>query len=325
VRILVLGAAGFVGSNLLSRLCHSSVETGRSSTTTIVASDIRKPVSGWPRNYGGDVAFVEGDITNAMFTAQLFSKPVDCVFHLAAALTLDAEMDFGRGLDINVHSLMRLLEHCRAQAQPPTFIFASSISSFGGPLPAVVDDYVFQTPQTSYGAHKVIAEQLINDYSRRGYVDGRVLRFPVVLTHPGPATASVSDRIASLIREPLSGRNTVCALRRDTPIAVVSVEKIVDSLLKLCQLPSGVFKDTRAMNQPALTVTPAEIVAGVERVAAERTGMPHGSVTWAPDAQMQRIVDGWPSNFTSSLALQNGITADKSVNAMIDAYLSAKE
>src|SRR5690606_33003338 len=117
----------------------------------------------------------------------------------------DAENAFEHGMEINVHALMRLLEACRRQGNTPKFMFASSISTFGGDLPDTVDDYVRQTPQTSYGAHKVIGEQLINDYSRRGYLDGRALRLPIVLTHPGPATASVSDRIASLIREPLNG------------------------------------------------------------------------------------------------------------------------
>jgi nucleoside-diphosphate-sugar epimerase len=247
----------------------------------------------------------------------LFAEPFDAVFHLAAALTFDAESDFTRGLAINVHALMRLLEHCRAQPVVPTFLFASSISSFGGPLPAVVGDFVFQTPQTSYGSHKAIAELLINDYSRRGFLDGRVLRLPIVLTHPGPPSASVSDRVAALLREPLDGHDAICPLAPDTPLAVASVDKVVAGLLALRDLPAGVFGATRAMNLPALTVTPGELAAAAARHGAT------GRTLWQPDEALQRIVAGWPAVFTSALALQHGIRADACADDIVAAYLDA--
>lgn len=201
---------------------------------------------------------------------------------------------------------------------PPKFLFASSISTFGGSLPDVVDDFVFQTPQTSYGTHKVIAEQLINDYSRRGFIDGRILRLPIVLTHPGPPTSSVSDRVASLIREPLNGRDTVCPLTPDTRMPVASVDTVVSAFLQLCELPAAVFSATRALNLPALTVTPAQLARSVARHASTRK---LGSMAWEPDASMQAVVDGWPKEFASALAAENNIRGDASVNEIVDAYL----
>jgi nucleoside-diphosphate-sugar epimerase len=312
VRVLVLGAAGFIGSRVVDALL------GRADVTGVVASDLRAPTAASP---GAKMRFVAGDVLDPALFEVLFAEPVDAVFHLAASLTLDAESDFARGLQVNVHALMRLLEHCRAQAIPPKFLFASSISSFGGALPRVVDDHVFQTPQTSYGTHKAIAEQLINDYSRRGFVDGRVLRLPIVLTHPGPPTASVSDRIASLIREPLNGRDTVCALAPDTPLALASVDSVVAGLLRLLDLPKAAFGSTRALNLPALTATPGDLVAAVERA------MPGASarVRWTPDATLQRVVDGWPSVFTSKFALEHGIRGDASADALVAAYLGARD
>src|SRR5690606_6102388 len=186
MRILVLGAAGFVGTRLLREL------TRKYPKAHIVASDLRTPADA-SSHLAQQVTFIAGDVLDNDVLKAVFAEPVDVVFHLAATLTIDAENSFEQGIAVNLHALMRILEACRAQGNAPKFIFTSSVSTFGGELPGVVDDYVRQTPQTSYGTHKLIGEQLINDYSRRGFLDGRALRLPIILTHPGPATASVSD------------------------------------------------------------------------------------------------------------------------------------
>jgi D-erythronate 2-dehydrogenase len=310
MRVLVLGAAGFIGSHLAAALQQSGALRGRPITELLLADS--RPVHG--DSSGG----LQGDICEPAFMQQLFAQPVDAVFHLAATLTLDAEQDFARGLAVNVQALMQLLERCRAQGNRPSFVFASSISTFGGPLPETVDDHVAQTPQTSYGSHKAMAELLINDCTRRGFIDGRVLRLPVVLTHPGPASGSVSDRIAALIREPLAGRDAPCPLAADTRFPVASVQAVVKAFLALHELPAERFGSTRVMNLPSLSVTPAEIARAVEKHA------PAGRIHWQPDAQMQAIVDGWPRAFTSALALSLGLQGDRHIDDIVTAYLESR-
>jgi nucleoside-diphosphate-sugar epimerase len=305
MRVLVLGAAGFIGSQLVAALQHSGTLRGQPITELLRADN--RPLAGG----------LQGDICDPAFLQRLFAQPVDAVFHLAATLTLDAEHDYARGLAVNVQALMALLEHCRAQGNQPSFVFASSISTFGGPLPDTVDDHVAQTPQTSYGSHKAMAELLINDCTRRGFIDGRVLRLPVVLTHPGPASGSVSDRIAALIREPLAGRDAVCPLAADTRFPVASVQAVVKAFLALQALPAERFGPTRVMNLPSLTVTPAEIARAVAQYAAT------GHIRWQPDTQMQAIVDGWPRAFTSALALSLGLQGDRHIDDIVNAYLQS--
>lgn len=320
MRVVVLGASGFIGSHLVAALRARKVVRGRPIDQLCLA-DLRAVALS-----DGDEA-VQGDIRDPAFLNQVFAKPVDAVFHFAATLTLDAEMDFARGLEVNVHALMRLLEACRAQfdagGRAPSLMFASSISTFGGPLPDPVDDHVAQTPQTSYGTHKVIGERLIDDYARRGFIDGRVLRLPVVLTHPGAPSGlherSVSDRIAALIREPLSGRDASCPLASDTRFPVASVQRVVDALLALHDVPADRFGATRAMNLPSLTVTPAQIADAVKRAGAA------GGISWQPDAKVQAIVEGWPRAFSSERARQLGLAADADVDALVAAYLQGRE
>ncbi|AEC21364.1 hypothetical protein PT7_2824 [Pusillimonas sp. T7-7] len=311
MRILVLGSSGFIGARLVRELARKLPDA------EIIASDLR---AGAPdTSLPGNIKFVVGDILDPKLFSNLFEHRIDAVFHLAAALTVDAESSFERGMDINVHALIRLLDACRLQVDTPKFLFASSVSTFGGELPETVDDYVRQTPQTSYGTHKVIGEQLINDYSRRGYLDGRSLRLPIVLTHPGPPSASVSDRIASLIREPLSGQRVLCQIRPDTALAVASVDTVINSMLKLLAVPAQAFSETRALNLPALTVTPREIAAAVGRRLAPNAGTP---IEWGEDPMLQKVVDGWPAHFSSKQALELGLEPDHTVDAIIDAFLA---
>ena len=322
MKVLVLGAAGFIGGHV-GRSLRARGEVRRldrlAPIDEIVLADARSISAHRAAPSGVTIRCMQGDVSDPRFLDALFSTRFDLVFHLAASLTLDAESNFERGMQVNIYGLLRLLEKCREQHNAPGFVFASSLSTFGGPLAEIVDDHVAQTPQTSYGTHKAVAELLINDYSRRNFIDGRVLRLPIVLTHPGPPTNSVSDRIAALVREPLGGREAICPLEADTRFPVASVQSVARALIAAAALPAAAFGATRVMNLPSLTVTPGEIAAALERrLGTESTGR----ITWQRDDQIQAIVESWPRVFTSQFALDHGIRTDASIDAIVDAYLA---
>ncbi len=312
MRVLILGAAGFLGSRLAAVLAGTGQMNGR-PISELMLCDVRPAAV--PSAAACAVSVRQGDLRDAQLMASLFNEPFDAIFHLAAALTLDAEADFRRGLEVNVLALIDLLERCRALPAPPLFLFASSISTFGGQLPATVDETVVQVPTTSYGAHKAIAEQLLRDYARRGFVDARALRLPIVVTHPGPPNGSISDQIAALIREPLQGRVATCRIRPDSRIAVATVDNVVDSFLRLAAVPRSALA-APIINLPALSVTPAQIAAAVGRLAPGSAGL----LRWEFDPAVQAIIDGWPQAFSSDLAGPIGIVSDASVHAVVQAY-----
>lgn len=323
MRVLITGAAGFIGSRLAAALIARGHLAGPSGeplrVDELILADA-KPAPA-PRGDGTGIA-VRTERCDLRDPSSLrgLAEGVDSVFHLAAMLTLDAESrDFAGGLEVNVKGLMHLLELLRGEARPPRLVFTSSIAAFGGPLPSTVDDSVAQTPQTSYGTQKAIAELLINDYSRHGFIDGRVLRLPIVLIRPGAPSPAVSDRVAAILREPLLGRDVRCPLAPETRMPVASARRIAAALLAMHDLPAATFGHTRAMNLPSLTVSVGQMVEALERFGRTRQV---GKVTYEPDAGLQRVVDGWPSRFVSELATRSGIGADQDIDEVIRAFVA---
>ena len=321
MRVLVTGAGGFVGRRLVSALMQEpALARGGGDAEQISELILTYRSEAGLGAFAADarVRIEIGDFCDAEFRRTLFTRRIDSIFHLAATLTTDAETDFTRGLQVNLLGVIDLLEDCRSGAHRPRFIYPSSIAAFGGPLPDRVDDKVSQTPQTSYGTAKAVAELLINDYSRHGFIDGRVLRLPVVLLRPGASISSVSDRVASIVREPLHGRDVVCPLNPETKIPVGSLRCIAAALIRLHEVPADRFGHTRAMNLPSLTVTVAEMVAALE--SFEYPGS-RGKISWERNEQLQAIVDGWPNCLVSDEASRLGIRSDGSFTEILRAYV----
>ena len=343
MKVLVTGAAGFIGARLaralVARGAVSDAQGLPQAIDELVLADRQappEPARSGAETLAGEAAPLAGggpalqragvprircvsaDVTDARALAELL-EGVDSVFPLAATLTVEAESDFARGLDVNLRGLLSLLEACRTGGRRPRLVFASSIAAFGGPLPEPVDDRVQRTPQTSYGTHKAIAELLIDDYSRHGLLDGRSLRLPVVLVRPASPTPSVSDAIAAIIRERLLGRDLICPLDPASRIAAASVDRVVDALIAVHELPAAAFGHTRAMNLPALSVTLAELSAAAER-AAQRLGSRIGTIRWDPDPRFQSALDQWPKRFVSEAATRAGIGADASADEIVEHF-----
>ncbi|MBO6521241.1 MAG: NAD-dependent epimerase/dehydratase family protein [Rhodospirillales bacterium] len=268
IRVLVTGAAGFLGKKVVEKLLDRGSLRGADGREHAIAQIVTtdRVDHSWDAS-SIPVAHVPGDISEPSHTGKLFDRPVDSVFHMAAALALESEAHFEQGMAINLGGTMALLDLCRRQARPATFIFPSSLAVFGGTLPDTVGDHVPQTPQTSYGTHKSIIELLINDYSRHGFIDGRGLRLPIVLLRAGAPSPAISDRVAAVARDPLHGRDIVCPFNRDTVIPVASGDTVARSLLDLHDLDAAGLGGQRFMNLPSLSVTFGDIEAAVGRKA----------------------------------------------------------
>ena len=166
----------------------------------------------------------------------------DAVFHLAAIVSGQAEADTDLGYRVNLDGTRAVLDACRALGTCPRLVFASSLAVYGGALPPAVGDDTPLTPQSSYGTQKAIGELLVNDYSRKGFVDGRALRLPTVVVRPGRPNRAASTFASSIIREPLAGKDAVCPVSPDTVMALASPRRVVAALHHAHELPGEALR-----------------------------------------------------------------------------------
>ena len=313
MRVLVTGAAGFLGSRLIAALLEGRPD--RPDVSQVLGADVVACPIGDSR-----VEARTGSIADPDFAASLVEPGLDAVYHLAAIVSGEAEADFDRGMQVNVDGTRALLEACRRLPQPPRFVFASTIAVFGGPLPAMVGDDLWPRPQSSYGAEKVIGEMLVAEYSRRGFVDGIAVRLPTVAVRPGRPNAALSSFVSGLIREPLAGLETTCPVPLDMRLWICSPEMATMNLVHAGFLPAPVLEGNRIVSLPGLTVTAGRMLDALERVGGLEA---RSRVRCEPDPHVTRIVGSWAGALDVSRALRLGFQIDPGIEAIVRQFVNS--
>jgi nucleoside-diphosphate-sugar epimerase len=261
---------------------------------------------------------IAGDITDAEQVRRLIGPGTDGVFHLAAIVSANAEEDFDLGYAVNLDGTRHLLEACRALPAQARLVFASSCAVYGGDLPADLGDGSILTPQTSYGAQKAMGELLVNDYSRKGYVDGRALRLPTIVVRPGKPNRAASTFASSIIREPLAGLEAICPVTRDAEMYILSPRRVVEAFLHAYELQGRAFGMVRMVTLPGITASIGQMVDALAEVAGEAVTK---RIRWQPDPMIQKIVAGWPPSFDAKRGRELGFSADADVAEIIRAHI----
>jgi nucleoside-diphosphate-sugar epimerase len=328
VKVLITGGAGFLGARLARELlaAGSIVVDGRPAQPIgqLTLAD-RMPL---PPDLAGHPAVtgIEGDLLDLLSPGgQGLDAMVaaDVVFHLAAAVSGECETDFDLGLRANVQATEALLAVIRSAQTRPLLVFASSVAVFGDspdhPLPDVVDDQTAPNPQTSYGAQKVICEQLIADYTRKGFLRGRPVRLMTVSVRPGRPNAAASGFLSGIVREPLAGQRAVCPVTPETGVVLASPASTIRGLLRAASADEQTWGGRSAVNLPALNVTVAEMVAALEQVAGPAVTE---LIDWKPDPAIQQMCSTWPGRLRADRAARLGLVPDPDFRSLIDQYLA---
>ena len=315
MKVLVTGAGGFLGSRLTAALLAGVPD--KPAVATLVAVDTAAGGVDDPR-----VQWRSGTIADERFAHSVVDHDVDLVYHLAAVVSGQAEAEFDLGMRVNVDATRALLDACRGVDKAPRFVFSSTVAVFGGPLPSVVSDDTAVVPQSSYGAEKAIAELLVHEYSRKGFVDGIVCRLPTVAIRPGAPNAAASSFVSSLVREPLAGIDTTCPVPLDTPLWIASPDTVIANLLHAACVRTSDLGVRRSVHFPGLSVTPGQMLDALERVAGSAV---RARVRTSIDERIMQLVCTWPGTFDNSRALDLGFTADRDIDGVIRQFRDRRQ
>ena len=331
MRVIITGGGGFLGHQLCEELLRLGSLVGPKSPTCpiekIVLLDAVFPRTLKTSESSIQVERIAGSIESAeAIDAALGADKDVAIFHLASMVSGECEERFDDALGVNLQGGLKLLEAARRVGPSCRLVFASSIACFGGSaLKDPCDDWTKLTPQTTYGMTKAIGELLVNDYARKGFVDGRSARLPTVIIRPGKPNTAASSWASGMFREPLHGQDCLLPVGMDQRHPMTGYRAVIDSLIAIHNLPAESLGSDRAIGLAATSITPRMAQEALLQATSgpEPMSLPSGlgKIVLSPDARIQRIVDQWPLAIDGSRAQRLGLSSPPSLVEIIRGFV----
>jgi nucleoside-diphosphate-sugar epimerase len=316
MHILITGAAGMIGRKLAQRLIRDKA-LDDAPIDCITLADVVAPEL--PIGFSGLVEGLASDLAAPGEAAKLIADRPDVIFHLAAIVSGEAELDFDKGYRVNLDGARRLLEAIRtAKDYRPKMVFASSIAVFGAPFPPAIPDDFAPAPLTSYGTQKAIVELLLADYARRGFLDAVAIRLPTIVVRPGKPNRAASGFFSSIIREPLAGMEAVLPVDESVRHWHASPRAAVGFLVHAASLAADELGNRISLTMPGVSCTVGEQIAALRRVAGNKVA---ARIRRELDPMIMRIVDGWPRCFDAKRASALGFGAEATFDDIIRTHI----
>jgi D-erythronate 2-dehydrogenase len=314
MRVLITGGGGFIGRRLAKELIENG-GLSQGEITHMTLLDIAFPED-MPRD--PRLECIKADFSDETVIRNILQHKPDVIFHLAAIVSGEAEKNLDLGMKVNFHASFRLLELCRQLAFHPRIVFASSCAVFGGDVNKVIMDETGPKPRSSYGAQKAMVELLMNDYSRKGFLDARSLRLPTIAVRPGKPNAATSSFVSSIIREPLNGESASYPVPSETVVWIHSPRSVVQNFIHAANINEELLGDDRVINLPGLTTSIKEMIDSLEKITNPDVIK---LISFEPDEFLQSIVLTWPPHFDTQRAINLGFVSDASSEEIIRTYI----
>ena len=285
--ILVIGAAGQIGSELVIEL-RKHYGSGH-----VFATDIKQAPS--------DV--IEGgpfQILDVMDDKQLIHfiirHKITQIYHLAAVLSGNAEKLPTQAWNINMESLMNILEVAKMVEEVKKVFWPSSIAVFGPTTPRThTPQLTVMEPVTVYGISKMAGERWCDYYFSRYGVDVRSIRYPGLISYKTEAGGGTTDYAVEIYYEAIRNGNYECFLTADTALPMLFMPDAIQATIQLMEAERSQLSIHSAYNLGGMSITPDQVYREI------RKEIPGFTISYKPDFR-QAIADTWPQSVDDSLA-----------------------
>lgn len=314
MKVAITGAGGFVGQLLAEHLLNAGHK--------VTLIDIfEPPVPRKAEKNKQNATCIKADLYED--AQSVISKDLAAIFVFHGIMSAGSEADFDLGYRVNLHSTLRLLEAIRQTCSPDVrVIYSSSTAIYGQPLPEWPSEATLPTPGSSYGAQKAMIEYVINDYTRRGFINGLVLRFPSISVRPGKPTQAASSWMSGMIREPLQGQESSLPCDDDFLSWLCSPNTLIRNLQHALTLEKDCMPlHMRQVNLPGITASVGEMLQALKEVGGQK------AVDLVkrekPTAEIKNMLDSWPVRFDVKKALSLGFVGDVGFKQAVEDFAAS--
>jgi threonine 3-dehydrogenase len=282
-KILIIGANGQIGTALVPRLQQIFSEQ------QIIASDINAPI-----NEQG--IFEQLDATDKSNLSDIIRKhDITQIYHLAAILSARGENDPIWAWNINMQTVLNVLEAARGFKLNKVFI-PSSIAVFGPPSGKyMTPQFTTLEPSTVYGVSKVAAENWCSYYHKKYGVDVRSVRYPGVISHQSMPGGGTTDYAVDIFHKAVQDGHYSCYLKPDTMLPMIYIDDTLRATIELMEAPEDHISLRTSYNLAGLSFTPDELYKAIQQK------LPNFRMGYLPDFR-QDIADSWPASIDDTLA-----------------------
>jgi nucleoside-diphosphate-sugar epimerase len=294
-KILVIGCSGQIGSELTLELRKMYGDS------KVIATDIRPA----PPEVAGTGPFEILDVLDAAKLQLILShEKITQVYHLAAILSGNAEKRPLASWDINMRSLMNVLELAREMRLNKIF-WPSSIAVFGPSTPRKnTPQDTIMDPNTVYGISKLAGERWIEYYFNKYGVDTRSLRYPGLISYKTEAGGGTTDYAVEIFYEAIRKKKYECFLGPDTALPMMFMPDALKATIDLMESDASKLSLRSSYNVAGISFTPRELSSEIKK------HIPEFEITYKPDFR-QAIADSWPASIDDTVAKRDWGLHDK--------------